>query len=99
MVYEKDEIYTIRNLEERDVEEIVKGEIEQGQNITDEKYGTRLKDQCDEKCISLVAEYKGFVAGYINVYFHAEEGPFGKHGLPEIVDFGVLEKFRNHGIG
>lgn len=30
MVYEKDEIYTIRNLEERDVEEIVKGEIEQG---------------------------------------------------------------------
>lgn len=99
MVYYWDEIYTIRNLEEKDIEKFVQGEIAQGWDATDEKYYKRLRDQRDRKCIPLVAEYRDSVAGYINVYFHASAGPFVENGYPEIVDFGVLEKYRKKGIG
>ena len=46
-----------------------------------------------------MAEWNGEAAGYINVYPDAAQGAFGGRGWPEIVDFGVLEKFRNRGIG
>ena len=99
MVYYEDGDYVIRNLEENDIKEIVRGEIEQGWNASEEKYLDRLKHQKEERCISLVAEYRHAVAGYINVYFHVLAGPFLEKEYPEIVDFGVLEKYRNHGIG
>lgn len=47
----------------------------------------------------MVAEYEGNTAGYINVYPNALWGPFGGSGWCEIVDFGVLEKYRRRGIG
>lgn len=59
----------------------------------------RLKDQSEEKAIALAAEYKGNVAGYINIYPNSEWGAFAGRGYPEIVDFGVLEKYRRKGIG
>ncbi len=59
----------------------------------------RLWHQADGKSIALVAEYHGNVAGYINVYANGESGAFANQGYPEIVDFGVLEKYRNNGIG
>lgn len=99
MIYYEDEICLIRNLEERDIGEIVAGEIAQGWDSTEEKYWMRLNNQIENKCIALVAEYNHFAAGYINVYFHALAGPFIDTDYPEIVDFGVLEKFRRHGIG
>ena len=68
-------------------------------NQKEEKYTQRLKDVADGKCIALVAEYKGNVAGYFNVYPNSMGGSFGGKGLPELVDFGVLMKYRNHGIG
>ena len=51
------------------------------------------------KAISLVAEYSEKPAGYINIYPNNTCGAFGGKGYPEIVDFGVLEKYRNQGIG
>lgn len=51
------------------------------------------------KAISLVAEYLGKPVGYINIYPDNTWGPFGGQGYPEIVDFGVLEKYRKHDIG
>uniref|UniRef100_UPI00405667B5 GNAT family N-acetyltransferase n=1 Tax=Acetatifactor sp. TaxID=1872090 RepID=UPI00405667B5 len=59
----------------------------------------RLQDQSEGKAIALVAEYQGNVAGYINVYRSAGIGPFVQKNYPEIVDFGVLVKYRKHGIG
>ena len=64
-----------------------------------EKYTQRLKDVADGKCVALVAEYKGSVAGYFNVYPDTKSGMFGGKGWPELIDFGVLQKYRRHGIG
>ena len=87
----------IRQMNDADPQLITDEEIKQGWNQSVKKYQKRLKDMSEGKCISLVAEYEGDVAGYINLYFNRTEGPF--KNLPEIVDFGVLEKFRNKGIG
>lgn len=99
MVYYKDKKIVIRNMVSSDAQIITNEEIAQGWHQTIEKYEMRLQHQADGMCIALVAEYEGKVAGYINIYLHAKEGPSEYRGYPEIVDFGVLEKYRNHGIG
>lgn len=99
MIYFKNEEVTIRNMEERDAQVITDGEITQGWDATVDKYERRLRDQAEGKAISLVAECGGMAVGYINVYPDSTWGAFGGKGWPEIVDFGVLEKYRNRGIG
>lgn len=98
-VYYKDETVMIRNMIPSDAEIITKEEIAQGWDQTVEKYTRRLQDQDAGIALSLVAEYNGNVAGYINVYPYSKWGAFANRGLPEIIDFGVLEKYRNLGIG
>ena len=99
MIYYQDETVLIRNMVPTDAQIITDVEIAQGWHQSIEKYETRLKDQAEGKCISLAAEYQGNVAGYINVYPNAKGGAFGNQGLPEIVDFGVLQKYQRRGIG
>ena len=99
MVYYKDNDLTIRNMEEADARIFTDEEIAQGWGADITKYLTRLRDQSAGKCVSLTAVYKGLPAGYVNVYLTGLGGAFSGKGLPEIVDFGVLEKFRRKGIG
>lgn len=99
MVYYEDKEVRIRDLMQSDVQMITDEEVAQGWNQTIDKYEMRLQHQAEGKCISLVAEYQGQVAGYINVYPSSEWGAFAGQGYPEIVDFGVLEKYRVKGIG
>lgn len=99
MIYYNGTEITIRDLQPSDARIITDEEIAQGWNQTIEKYETRLRHQADGICISLVAEYKGNVAGYINVYPDSKEGAFANQGYPEIVDFGVFEKYRKNGVG
>ena len=99
MVYYQDGQILIRDLCHADAQIITDGEIEQGWQATVDKYLTRLEHQQEGKAVCLAAEYCGNVAGYINVYPDVKTGPFGGQGLPEIVDFGVLVKFRRNGIG
>ena len=99
MVYYKDNDLTIRNMEEADARIFTDEEIAQGWDADISKYLTRLRDQSAGKCVSLTAVYKGLPAGYVNVYLNGLGGAFSGKGLPEIVDFGVLEKFRRKGIG
>lgn len=99
MEYYRDIHCVVRNLRREDIAEIVREEIAQGWEASDEKYLKRLKDQEEKRCIALAAEYEGHPAGYINIYFKALSGPFASCGFPEIVDFGVLEKYRRHGTG
>ena len=99
MVYYSDADTLIRNLTEPDAQVITDEELAQGWNATIDKYLMRLKDQQEGRSVALVAEYRGAVAGYINVYPNAVYGAFAHKGYCEIVDFGVLEKYRRHGIG
>lgn len=99
MIYYSDEDVLIRTIIPSDAQTICDEEIAQGWHQMIEKYLMRIEDNQSGKSISLVAEYKGKVAGYINVYPNAMQGPFAGEGYPEIVDFGVLAKYRRRGIG
>jgi len=99
MVYLTKGQLVIRNMEDGDAKAITDAEIEQGWDASIEKYWQRLEDQRSGKAISLVAEYSGKPVGYINIYPDDTGGAFGGKGYPEIVDFGVLEKYRKQGIG
>ena len=96
--YDADGI-VIRNMETQDAGIFTQEEIAQGWDASIDKYEMRLRNQADGKCVSLTAEYHGRPAGYVNIYFSPKYGPFVAQGYPEIVDFGVLEKYRRHGIG
>lgn len=97
MIYYSDDQISIRTILETDAKTICDQEIEQGWHATEDKYKTRISDNESGKAIALVAEYEGNVAGYINVYNHAI--CLNNKYYCSIVDFGVLEKYRNHGIG
>lgn len=99
MIYYNDNIILIRDMVKSDAQIITDEEIAQGWQATVDKYEMRLQHQSEGKSISLVAEYQGIVAGYINIYPNSEWGAFAGQGYPEIVDFGVLVKYRRHGIG
>ena len=68
MIYYSDGEILIRNMRQTDAQIITDEEIAQGWYASIEKYEMRLQHQSEGKSISLVAEYKGNVAGYINVY-------------------------------
>ncbi len=98
-IYYADEHITIRDMRQEDAAIITAEEIAQGWNANVDKYEMRLRDRQEKNAAVLVAEYQGKVAGYINVYPVSEWGPYAGKGYPEIVDFGVLEKYRRRGIG
>ena len=99
MVFYRDNELIIRNMERADAQTFTDEERAQGWQADISKYLTRLQDQSEGKCVSLTAEYKGRPAGYVHVYLTGLGGAFSGKGLPEIVDFCVLEKYRRKGIG
>ncbi|MBQ8347484.1 MAG: GNAT family N-acetyltransferase [Alphaproteobacteria bacterium] len=100
MIYYNINDVMIRDMIESDPEIITNEEHLQGWvHQKQEKYKQRLKDVADNKCVALVAEYKGNVAGYFNVYFNTMCGLFAGKGFPELIDLGVFKKYRNNGIG
>ena len=99
MIYYQDNEIVIRDMQQRDAQIITDEEIAQGWHVNVEKYEMRLLHQSEGMSISLVAEYYGNVAGYINVYADSKQGAFANQGYPEIVDFGVLVKYRRNGVG
>ena len=99
MEYYHDQAVRIRNMQPEDAQIFTDEECAQGWHASVEKYERRLRDQSEGRCVSLVAEYLGHPAGYVNVYPNSQWGAFGGQGLPEIVDFGVLEKYQRRGIG
>lgn len=99
MIYLKENNILIREMKEPDPQIFSDEEIKQGWCASPDKYKMRIADQEKGSCIALTAEYMGAPAGYINVYWNPLTGAFANMNIPEIVDFGVLEKYRCHGIG
>ena len=89
----------VRPMEYLDTEALAQGEREQGWSGSEEKLQSRWADLQAGKAVGLVVEYEGVPAGYIFVYPEGLGGPFGGRGIPEIVDFNVLERYRRRGIG
>lgn len=98
MIYYSDDMLVIRDMEEADAQIFTDEENAQGWHTDISKFLARLRDKAEGKCISLTAVYDGQPAGYVNIY-KTGTGGFGGKGLPVIVDFGVLEKYRRRGIG
>lgn len=99
MIYYHDNEILVRDMQQSDAQIITDEEIAQGWHVNVEKYEMRLLHHAQGKSVSLVAEYNGNVAGYINVYPDSQQGAFANQGYTEIVDFGVLVKYRRNGIG
>ena len=91
-----DEIF-IRTMEEADVKILAEEEIKQGWGDTSDKHTMRIKDMASGISVTFVSVYKGQVAGYVSVYYDYEK--LDGVSYPGVVDFGVLEKYRNNGIG
>ncbi len=89
----------VRSMTGADVDDFVRGECEQGWDSTPAKLLMRLEHERAGKCVTLTAQLEEEAAGYVFVYPDSPWGAFGGTGLPEIMDFAVLEKFRRRGIG
>ncbi|GAS80478.1 GNAT family N-acetyltransferase [Paenibacillus amylolyticus] len=71
----------------------------QGWHKSAEQYFHYLADQQNGKRVTLVAEFNGEFAGYVNVLWASHYPAFKEQGIPEINDFNVLMKYQRQGIG
>ncbi|CAH1055261.1 GNAT family N-acetyltransferase [Paenibacillus pseudetheri] len=90
---------TIRMLNESDPEVISKAFHLQGWEKPIDLFLKYLEEQNKEQRVTLVAEFKGDFAGYVNVMWQSDYPYFKEHLIPEIQDFNVLIKHRRCGIG
>lgn len=88
-----------RKMIEEDCSRIAKGFDEQGWNKPVEQYETYFKEQENGERYVIIAEYNGEFAGYITIVSASSDPEFSSKGIPELVDFNVLIKHRNKGIG
>ena len=90
---------TIRLLEARDIPQIAKAFEKLGWNKLASQYERYLMEQN----VNTRAVYVAFVdrdfAGYLTICWKSSYEPFCEKGIPEIVDFNVLPKYRRMGIG
>jgi GNAT superfamily N-acetyltransferase len=63
------------------------------------QYQNYLREQTEGKREVLIAEVENEFAGYLTIMRQSDFAPFREKDIPEIVDFNVLIKFRNQGIG
>lgn len=99
MIYYQGNDLVIRNMEEADASIFVDEYTAQGWHPEVEYYLMRIREAAEGKCVALTAEYQGHPAGNLYLYLNALEGPFKDKGWPVIVDFNVLKKYQNKGIG
>ncbi len=64
-----------------------------------EQYQRYWQESLGGKRDVILAELNGLFAGYVTVVWQSDYPPFRQAGIPEIVDFNVLIKFRRMGIG
>lgn len=99
MTIYQDDRFIIRTMQEGDPLSLFEAVKLQGWHADLECERLRLQDHQDGRCIALMAEAGGVLAGHIYVYRHAIDGPEAFRALPEIVDFGVFPAFRRQGVG
>ncbi len=71
----------------------------QGWDKPAEQFQNYFNDQEKGSRQVFVATVGNEIAGYATLLPHDEHGPFKDKNIPVIVDFNVLEKFQNNGVG
>ena len=99
MIYYKDDCLLIRAMIETDIEKFVDGFSEQNWHKSYELFNGYYNQQENNEKSVIIAEINGDVAGYVTLLPFTKGGPFGNKNIPEIVDFNVLIKYQNRGIG
>jgi GNAT superfamily N-acetyltransferase len=94
-----DEPITVREMTQNDPQVIEKAFKDQGWNKPAGLYEDYLQESHHGKRVNLLAEVEGEFAGYVTIVWESDYPPFRKDGIPEIVDFNILVKFRRLGIG
>lgn len=92
-------IPTIQLLVSEDIPEITRAFQELGWNKPAALYERYLLQQKLEMRDVYVAFVEDEFAGYLTICWKSSYEPFLSQGIPEIVDFNVLPKFRRLGIG
>ena len=89
----------IRLLEARDIPQIARAFEKLGWNKLASQYERYLMEQNVDTRAVYVAFVDREFAGYLTICWKSSYEPFCEKGIPEIVDFNVLPKFRRMGIG
>ena len=89
----------IRLLESKDIPEIASAFQQLGWNKPALQYERYLMEQALQIRDVYVAFLKGEFTGYLTICWNSHYEPFQKEKISEIVDFNVLPKFRQLGIG
>ncbi len=93
------EMVTIREMTASDPPMIAEAFTAQGWNKPVSLYLRYWQESLAGKRLVLLADYAGQFAGYTTVVWESDYPPFRQAGIPEIVDFNVLIRFRRLKIG
>lgn len=95
MIFHSDSDIVIRIMRDSDVDAIVKAEAEQGVQVSPEEFRRKLNEQNKFKNFTLIAFYKGVIAGYVNVFPLSNNGPLGGKGYAEIANLKIFDKYKD----
>jgi len=90
---------TIREMTDGDAPQIARAFTAQGWDKPESQFVRYIQQGREGKRVNLLAEIDGHFAGYVTVVWESDYPPFLSAGIPEIVDFNVLMKYRRRGIG
>ena len=89
----------IRLLQPSDIQPIAAAFAKLGWDKPADQYVRYLTEQDAGDRVVLVAACDGVFTGYLTILWESPYPFFWKDGIPEIVDFNVLPRFRRKGIG
>jgi GNAT superfamily N-acetyltransferase len=90
---------TIREMTAADPSQIARAFSDQGWDKPESQFIRYVQEEQAGQRVNLLAEVDGHFAGYVTVVWASDYPPFLAAGIPEIVDFNVLIKYRRQGIG
>ncbi len=101
MIYFQSKHLRVRSMMESDIDALHQGFAAQGWEASKPRaqFVRYLALQEEKARDVLIAEWEGQAVGYVMLVPQAEQGPFAGKGIPEIVDFNVLQAFQRRGIG
>lgn len=99
MIYFKESRVVIRSMVQDDCLEFAEAFKAQDWDKPKNLFEDYYRRQKSEQHLVCIAEVDKQVAGYVTLLKEAPKGPFASEQIPEIVDFNVLIRYQNKGIG